>query len=103
MPPVSSAEKLQRAKTSAKKESCPFCQEQKKRPLIAYMRKRAQEKHGKICEDEEAEEEAAANAAATAAAQQHCHEQHHHRQHQHTAVSVSAGTGKENTANAGRK
>lgn len=49
-------EKIQRAK-STKKESCPFCHEQKKRPLIAYMRKRAQEKHGKICEEEHEQEE----------------------------------------------
>lgn len=61
------AEKLQRAKAN-KKESCPFCQEQKKRPLIAYMRKRAQEKNGKICEEVQEEEEEAG--------QTHCHNGH---------------------------
>lgn len=59
-------EKIQRAKSKPKKESCPFCQEQKKRPLIAYMRKRAQEKHGKICEEEEEEDQS----------QQYCHGGH---------------------------
>lgn len=40
-----------------KKDSCPFCREDKKRPLNAYMRKRCQERgNGKICEEEEEEE-----------------------------------------------
>lgn len=40
-----------------KKDSCPFCKEDKKRPLNAYMRRRSQEKNAdKICE-EDAEEE----------------------------------------------
>lgn len=59
-------EKIQRSKSNAKKESCPFCQEQKKRPLIAYMRKRAQEKNGKICEEAEEEEDGRG----------HCHNGH---------------------------
>lgn len=54
--PFPFTEKLQRAKAS-KKESCPFCQEHKKRPLIAYMRKRAQEKNDKICEEVQEEDE----------------------------------------------
>jgi len=55
-------EKLKRdTKKAVKKESCPFCQEQKKRPLIAYMRKMALEKQkSRICEEDENEE-------------QHCH------------------------------
>jgi len=48
-------------KKAVKKESCPFCQEQKKRPLIAYMRKMALEKQkSRICEEDENED-------------QHCH------------------------------
>lgn len=88
------AEKLQRAKTS-KKESCPFCQEQKKRPLIAYMRKRAQEKNGKICEEEPDEEE---EAQAHAQHQQQQHRQHCHGDHhqQHSAAGNSSTCGKEN-------
>lgn len=53
------AEKLRRDNTKkpAKKEPCPFCQEQKKRPLIAYMRKMALEKQkSRICEEEENDE-----------------------------------------------
>lgn len=53
------AEKLQRAKEMArsKKDSCPFCKEEKKRPLNAYMRKRSQEKNtGKICEEDDEED-----------------------------------------------
>lgn len=55
-------EKLKRdTKKSVKKESCPFCQEQKKRPLIAYMRKMALDRQkSRICEEDENEE-------------QHCH------------------------------
>lgn len=53
-------EKLQRAKEMArpKKSSCPFCKEEKKRPLNAYMRKRSQEKNtAKICEEDDEEDE----------------------------------------------
>lgn len=85
-------EKLQRAKSNNKKESCPFCQEQKKRPLIAYMRKRAQEKNGKICE-EEAEEEAPAQQQHQ---QQHCHANHHHRGHAANGSGSSSNFCKEN-------
>lgn len=53
-----SIEKLQRARelARAKKDSCPFCKEEKKRPLNAYMRKRSQEKNtAKICEEDDEE------------------------------------------------
>lgn len=48
-------EKLEKAKKqqNPKKSSCPMCQEEKKRPLSAYMRKRSQDKCGKICEEDE--------------------------------------------------
>lgn len=37
-----------------KKASCPFCKDEKKRPLNAYLRKRSQErKETKICEEDE--------------------------------------------------
>ncbi|XP_031623308.1 uncharacterized protein LOC116340788 [Contarinia nasturtii] len=53
-------EKLQRAREMAKpkKGSCPFCKEEKKRPLNVYMRKRSQEKNtGKICEEDDEEDQ----------------------------------------------
>lgn len=54
-------EKLQRARQMAKskKDSCPFCKEEKKRPLNAYMRKRSQDKSSdsKICEESDEEEQ----------------------------------------------
>lgn len=53
------AEKLQRAREMArsKKSACPFCKDEKKRPLNAYMRKRSQEKNtGKICEEDDEED-----------------------------------------------
>lgn len=40
-----------------RKESCPFCKEQKKRPLIAYIRKREnRQQKESICEADEHEE-----------------------------------------------
>lgn len=44
----------------AKKDSCPFCKEEKKRPLNAYLRQRS---HGKSCDKicEEADEEEPTN------------------------------------------
>lgn len=53
-------EKIQRARqmTKSKKDSCPFCKEEKKRPLNAYMRKRSHGKSfDKICEEAEEEEQ----------------------------------------------
>ncbi|XP_053677224.1 uncharacterized protein LOC128727345 [Anopheles nili] len=59
------------------KDSCPFCKEQKKRPLGAYMRKRgqrittesisedAEECIGQLREEDEEEEEECASAGAT--------------------------------------
>lgn len=39
------------------KDKCPFCKEQKKRPLVNYIRKRENKKHNEsICEEEEEEE-----------------------------------------------
>lgn len=59
------AEKCRQAQSlKAQKKACPFCKEQKKRPLTNYMRKRESRKHhDSICEEheeenqEEAEEE----------------------------------------------
>lgn len=42
----------------AKKDSCPFCKEEKKRPLNAYMRQRSHGKGSdKICEEADEEEQ----------------------------------------------
>ncbi|XP_063703139.1 uncharacterized protein LOC134832868 [Culicoides brevitarsis] len=47
----------QNKQKSKKKDSCPFCKEQKKRPLVAYMRKRECTKRNEsICEEEEHQE-----------------------------------------------
>lgn len=67
------SEKLERSKKEqkSKKDSCPLCQEEKKRPLNAYLRKRSQDKSdkcGKICEEDEEEQ------------QKHCHSSHHDQQ-----------------------
>lgn len=56
-----------------KKDSCPFCKDEKKRPLNAYMRKRCQERsNGKICEEDEEPEET------TEKNQQNCSSHNHH-------------------------
>uniref|UniRef100_A0A0K8TQG3 Uncharacterized protein n=1 Tax=Tabanus bromius TaxID=304241 RepID=A0A0K8TQG3_TABBR len=45
-------------KIELQKQTCPFCKEHKKRPLISYMRKRDFHKHHeKICEEDEEEQE----------------------------------------------
>lgn len=45
-----------------KKDSCPFCKDEKKRPLNAYMRQRSQEKNAnKICEEEDGEDDQTTN------------------------------------------
>jgi len=71
-------EKLERSKQQqkAKKEPCPFCKEQKKRPLYSYLRKRSVDKtSNKICEEEEEEQ-------AQQHQQNHCNSDHQH-QHSH--------------------
>lgn len=46
--------KQEKNKKKTTKDKCPFCQEQKKRPLGAYMRKRENNKTSEsICEEEE--------------------------------------------------
>ena len=54
-------EKCRQVKSEkAQKKECPFCKEQKKRPLVNYLRKRESRKHHEsICEDEEEEAEEA--------------------------------------------
>ncbi|XP_053959864.1 uncharacterized protein LOC129247178 [Anastrepha obliqua] len=50
-------EKCRQVKSvKAQKKECPFCREQKKRPLTTYMRKRESRKHhDSICEEHEEE------------------------------------------------
>lgn len=52
-------EKCRQVKSvKAQKKECPFCKEQKKRPLTNYMRKRESRKHhDSICEEHEEENE----------------------------------------------
>lgn len=57
---IKSAYCVAQAKTKkehSKKDSCPFCKEQKKKPLATYMRKRQSSKRTEsICEEAEEEE-----------------------------------------------
>ncbi|XP_018803468.1 PREDICTED: uncharacterized protein LOC108977933 [Bactrocera latifrons] len=52
-------EKCRQVKSvKGQKKECPFCKEQKKRPLTNYMRKRESRKHhDSICEEHEEENE----------------------------------------------
>lgn len=49
-------QKAQEQLQKSKKAACPFCKEQKKRPLGSYLRKRAMDKRGdSVIEEEEHE------------------------------------------------
>lgn len=115
-----------KSKGKSAKDSCPFCKEQKKRPLGAYMRKRGQRitsesisEDAEECddgrnilrEDEGAELQddfetsspsgspSAAELAGTSPQQQHNHHGHHH-QHQHQRSS-SCSYGRQESQDSG--
>ncbi|ETN64782.1 hypothetical protein AND_003457 [Anopheles darlingi] len=75
------------ASGKSSKDSCPFCKEQKKRPLGAYMRKRGQritsesisEECNELREEEEEEDECSAGASSPAAGSPSNDHQHMHR------------------------
>ncbi|XP_053697819.1 uncharacterized protein LOC128744678 [Sabethes cyaneus] len=81
----------EKSKTKTTKESCPFCKEQKKRPLGAYMRKRGQRINSEsISEDvEECQEEEQGSGTETSPAgsptnielASHNHHYHHGQAH----------------------
>ena len=74
------------------KKCCPFCKENKKRPLVKYMRTRESRKHHEsICEDEEEECEEEEEIEETVEEcqedsdefEEHQHQHHHHRHVEH--------------------
>lgn len=109
-PPKSSSQQLQKQQQqkdsysmaqgkskSKSKESCPFCKEQKKRPLGAYLRKRGQRitsesisEDAEECVEEEQDEQTASTVGGSPSnselAHNHLHHQHHDQRHQHQVV-----------------
>lgn len=85
--------------SSSSKDSCPFCKEQKKRPLGAYMRKRGQRittesisedaEEGTATEQLQEEDEGtesqddASPSGSPSAAELAGDQHHHHQQHRH--------------------
>lgn len=85
--------------SSSSKDSCPFCKEQKKRPLGAYMRKRGQRittesisedaEEGTAAEQLQEEDEGtesqddASPSGSPSAAELAGDQHHHHQQHRH--------------------
>ena len=56
-------EKIEKSKQKAKKSSCPFCEEQKKRPLSEYLRQRSKDTNANQIREEDEEDS-------------HCHSAH---------------------------
>lgn len=85
-----------KTKSKSSKESCPFCKEQKKRPLGAYLRKRGQRITSEsISEDvEECIEEEQDEPTATVGSPSNnelAHNHHHHEHHEQRHQIVSGG------------
>lgn len=82
---------------SKSKESCPFCKEQKKRPLGAYLRKRGQRiTTESISEDaeecvEEEQEEPTGTASGSPSNNELAHTHHHHQHHDRSHQVVGGG------------
>lgn len=82
---------------SKSKESCPFCKEQKKRPLGAYLRKRGQRiTTESISEDaeecvEEEQEEPTGTAGGSPSNNELAHTHHHHQHHDQSHQVVGGG------------
>lgn len=109
-PPKSSQQQLQKqqqqkdsynmaqgkSKSKSSKESCPFCKEQKKRPLGAYLRKRGQRITSEsISEDveecgEEEQEEPTAMVGGSPSNSELAHN-HHHQHHDQRHQIVGGG------------
>lgn len=76
-----------KSKSKSSKESCPFCKEQKKRPLGAYLRKRGQRITSEsISEDveecvEEEQEEQTGTVSGSPSNNELAHNHHHHQHH----------------------
>lgn len=89
-----------KSKSKPSKESCPFCKEQKKRPLGAYLKKRGQRIHSEsISEDvEEGEGEQDESAGSgtelsttNSSPSNHELSSHNHHYHHHADGSVVSG------------
>lgn len=80
-----------KSKSKSSKESCPFCKEQKKRPLGAYLRKRGQRittesisEDVEECVEEEQEEPTGTTSGSPSNSElaHNHHHQHHDQRHQ---------------------
>lgn len=78
-----------KSKSKSSKESCPFCKEQKKRPLGAYLRKRGQRitsesisEDVEECVEEEQEEATVAGSPSNNELAHDHHHEHHDQRHQ---------------------
>lgn len=86
-----------KSKSKSSKESCPFCKEQKKRPLGAYLRKRGQRITSEsISEDveecaEEQQEEPIASVGGSPSNNELAHTHHHHHQHHDQSHQIVGG------------
>lgn len=86
-----------KSKSKSSKESCPFCKEQKKRPLGAYLRKRGQRiTTESISEDaeecvEEEQEEPTGTASGSPSNNELAHTHHHHQHHDQSHQVVGGG------------
>lgn len=86
-----------KSKSKSSKESCPFCKEQKKRPLGAYLRKRGQRiTTESISEDaeecvEEEQEEPTGTAGGSPSNNELAHTHHHHQHHDQSHQVVGGG------------
>lgn len=86
-----------KSKSKSSKESCPFCKEQKKRPLGAYLRKRGQRITSEsISEDveecvEEEQEEQTGTVSGSPSNNELAHNHHHHQHHDQRHQVVGGG------------
>lgn len=86
-----------KSKSKSSKESCPFCKEQKKRPLGAYLRKRGQRiTTESISEDaeecvEEEQEEPTGTTGGSPSNNELAHTHHHHQHHDQNHQVVGGG------------
>ena len=71
------------------KKCCPFCKENKKRPLVKYMRNRESRKHHEsICEDEEEQQEEEESNEAEEEEELQFAEHHEHKHHLNSCVQM---------------
>lgn len=92
---------IAQGKTKSKsKEPCPFCKEQKKRPLGAYLRKRGQRITSEsISEDveecvEEEQEESTGMVGGGSPSNNELAHTHHHHHHHHDQSNQVVGSGR---------